>query len=302
MIDATQLRAFVEANPKLVTRRESTKYPGLYVLKYTRKVFYDALWNDLLEECRGLVLDADWNVVVQPFRKIYNRFERNTDIDRDEMVEWVCKVNGFMGAMTNVPGYGLVVSTTGSLDSPFVEMAEKYVTPAIREFVESTTGTTWIFEVCDANDPHIIVEDLGLHLIGGRGISQEFELFMTGEEDLDAIAKEIGVMRPWHGTCRFSDVVAMSKRCEHEGYVVYGLTSNTVLKIKSPYYLVAKFLARMKSEKFLERTANPEFKKTIDEEYYPLVDHLVANKDSYTLLDEQGKLQVIRAFLTDSTT
>jgi hypothetical protein len=42
---------------ELLTRKESTRYPGLFVKKYTRKVFYDNLWseNDELLEARGHV-------------------------------------------------------------------------------------------------------------------------------------------------------------------------------------------------------------------------------------------------------
>ena len=83
MITDLELRSYIESNPSLVKMRRSTRYPGLFVVKYTRKVFYDGLWNDVLEECRGLVVDADYNPIVKPFTKIYNRFERGTNIHRD---------------------------------------------------------------------------------------------------------------------------------------------------------------------------------------------------------------------------
>lgn len=50
-----ELRKFVEENPKLVSMR--TAGEGLYVLKYKKNVFYDNLWNDYLEECRGTIVD-----------------------------------------------------------------------------------------------------------------------------------------------------------------------------------------------------------------------------------------------------
>ena len=67
MIDIKKIREFVENNPGLVTRKESIRYPGLFVLKYKRKVFYDNLWTPELQELRGLVVDEDWNIVVHPF-------------------------------------------------------------------------------------------------------------------------------------------------------------------------------------------------------------------------------------------
>ena len=234
MIDIAQLREFIDANPKLITRRESTKYPGLYVIKYTRKVFYDALWNDLLEECRGLVVDADWNVVVRPFQKIYNRFERGVDIPRDEMVIAVRKVNGFMGAITwDRTRDDIIYSTTGSLDSDFAVMVEKH----LKCFVPAHHfgfPTTWLFEICDESDPHIIKENLGAYLIGARVISTGK---MLSEEILDAVAKAQGYLRPEWKVCRFSDVVQEAKTCKHEGFVAYNKHKKAVFPLGDCIYL-----------------------------------------------------------------
>ena len=73
MMTKEQMKNFVTNNPKLVTMKESKTYPGLYVLKYKRCVFYDALWTPELELCRGTVVDKDFNIIISPFVKIYNR-------------------------------------------------------------------------------------------------------------------------------------------------------------------------------------------------------------------------------------
>ena len=52
------IRRFVSENPDLVTYRQSKSHPDLYVLKYKKKVFFDNLWNNELEYCRGTVVDA----------------------------------------------------------------------------------------------------------------------------------------------------------------------------------------------------------------------------------------------------
>jgi len=62
-----EFRDYVLAHPKLVTMKEYTSHPGLFVLKYSRKVFYDAMWNDYLENCRGTVVDKDFNVISTNF-------------------------------------------------------------------------------------------------------------------------------------------------------------------------------------------------------------------------------------------
>ena len=101
----------------LIQRKKSTRYPGLFVKKYKKRVFYDALWNTDAEllEARGHVEDEDGNIVVRPFTKIFNRGEMNTDIDRDETCIGVYKINGFMACATYIPSIGKVIVTIGEV-------------------------------------------------------------------------------------------------------------------------------------------------------------------------------------------
>ncbi len=283
---------FVNENPKLVSRRESIRYPGLFVLKYSRKVFYDALWNDYLEECRGTVVDKDWNVVILPFRKIYNRGENGMDFPLDLKVEKVEKINGFMAAATYVEGHGVVVSTTGSLDSDFVSMAEKWLMPSIIPWIEERGhGFTWLFEICDPSDPHIIKELPGVYLIGARLIEYGG---MSSEDDLDYVALRMGVKRPNHIKLSFKTVLEHAKNYQREGYVVRGDNGQS-LKIKSPYYLLTKFIARANNSKF-EDIMNGNFDKTIDEEFYPLLAHLRKHRGNVMNMTEQDRIKYIGDF------
>lgn len=279
---------------ELIQRKESKRYPGLFVKKYSKKVFFDALWHtdDALLEARGHVEDADGNIVVRPFTKIFNRFENNTDIDRDEDVVSIRKVNGFMAAATYVPSLDkVVVSTTGSLDSEFVEFAEKYITEEVKEGIRSISRerpATFLFEICHPLDPHIINEEFGAYLIGCRYVDDESAYFSDEalETGLDFSARSLGVLRPEWKVCRFSDVVREAAECKHEGFVVYGKTSKTSLKIKSPYYLTLKACARKKDILSLD-------KQRVDEEYYELIDHLKENVEMFNALDEQARLMYI---------
>lgn len=301
MISAQELKDYVEANPRLVTRRESARYPGLFVIKYHRRVFYDGCWDDVLEECRGLVVDADYNAVIRPFTKIYNRFERNTNIHRDKPVLAVRKVNGFMAAVTHVRGHGVVVSTTGSLDSEFADLARKNLPETVDEFADN--GSTWLFEIVDPSDPHIIPEEAGAYLIGARPILDNQDYYSTPihESYLDGVAELMKVKRPeWKVYDRFSDLTDLMNDCRHEGYCVYG--DNTALKIKSPYYLVKKLFARMNSDRLLKMIDNDQaIRERVQEEFYPLVDFLREHKAEFAALDEQDRLGFIRDYFEEVT-
>ena len=282
----------------LVTRKESKRYPGLFVRKYTRKVFYDNLWhqNEELMEARGHVELADGTVVIRPFTKIFNRFENGTDIDRDELCLSVEKINGFMAAATYVPQLGkVVVSTTGSLESDFVGYAEKYITEEVKNYIQLSTQSrpaTFLFEICHPDDPHIIQEKFGAYLIGCRYVDDlsPYTSDTALETALDMVAENMGVMRPSWDVVRFSTVVQDAKESMGEGYVVYSLESDTVLKIKSPYYLTLKAAARRKDIMSLN-------KQNVDEEFYPLIEHLTLMGESFTMMSEQERLDYMREYL-----
>lgn len=285
---------------ELVTRKESKRYPGLFVKKYTRRVFFDNLWHENadLMEARGHVETADGTMVIRPFTKIFNRFENGTDINRDEVCVSIRKVNGFMAAATFVPQVGeVVVSTTGSLDSDFVAYAEEYITEEVKAKIKSgdmvSAGeVTLLFEICHPADPHIIPETAGAYLIGVRNVQSEAPYFTHDRKEsfLDELAEHLGVMRPSWDVVPFSTVVQDAQECDHEGYVVHGLTSKTSLKIKSPYYLTLKMAARRKDIMSLD-------KSRIDEEFYPMVEHLTKMGESFTIMSEQERLEYMRGFL-----
>jgi hypothetical protein len=288
MIDVKKLRAFVEANPKLVTVRPSVRHPDLFVVKYKNCVFYESLWTPELMETRGLVVDKDWNIIVYPFTKIFNRFENGTDIDLEEQVIAVEKINGFMGCLTYYNGQN-IVSTTGSLDSEYVGLAEQYLQDLV-----VPAGYTYMFEICDPEDKHIIEQVPGAYLIGVRN-NATYQ--MHYEWMLDVIARNrLKVKRPTWKKAKFADVVDEVSNSQKEGVVVYG--KNVTLKIKSPYYLINKFLGRKRADKLLDLLDDSnKIKQTIDEEFYPLIDHLVANKQLFVSLDEQARIGYIMGFL-----
>lgn len=298
-MNQNELKAFVEQNPKLVTMRESTRYPGLFVLKYARRVFYDGLWNDYLEECRGTVVDRDFNVIVRPFTKIYNHsVEARSPVFKDhEVVMAYDKVNGFMASVTTYKGE-LIVSTTGSLDSDFAKMAEEMIyktanVEAMKMACENGARTL-MFEVCHPSDPHIIPEQEGLYLLGVRGNSWDTLMghmaYETTAIMLDLIAKEIGVFSvPSYSVTTVGDLEKSMLTSKREGVVFYHVDGRAA-KIKTKHYLVQKLLARRKDITSLNM-------ELVDEEYYPLVTAARAEGERFTNLDEQARLVWCREFL-----
>ena len=284
------LKRYAEEHPDLVSIRISTRYPRLRVVKYKNKVFYRNLWTPELREMRGLVIDEDWNIIVRPFTKVFNRFENGMDFPLNKPVVSVRKINGFMAGITHDHDHGVIVSTTGSLDSPFVAMAEKY----LLQWKDSIPmGVTYLFEIVDPEDPHIVEEKQGAYLIGARSVASGTVL---SECDLDILAHELtGVLRPEWRVCLFGDVVNEVKNVRHEGFMVHDRKGES-LKIKSPYYLTKKFFARCRAEKLTAEWLRQN-RENFDEEYMPLIDYVAAHGDMFAQMDQEERKEFIEQFL-----
>lgn len=290
---------------KLVTKKTyiDGPYAGLSVLKYKNNVFWDNLWHTdtRLLECRGMVVDAEDNVIIWPFTKIFNRFENGTDLPLDQQVVCVRKVNGFM-ATAAVRGEKLLVSTTGTLDSEFSTLARKHLDELKFDRMAFPEDFTFIFEICDRSDPHIIDEEEGAYLIGVRDLASNG--VMVEEHKLDRIAEVIGAKRPTWGIVPFGDVVYNVQHVQHEGYVIRNIgtdeeNSELLMKIKSPHYLAKKFLMRGGDNKWDMIWDNPqEARKRIDEEYYSLLEWLrfAFEKEEWKALDSQVRREKIETY------
>ena len=287
-----ELRKFVQENPKLVAMRPAGE--GLYVLKYKKSVFYDNLWNDYLEECRGTIVDEDFNIVSYPFTKVYNYgVEAKAPVLSDDtVVDAYRKVNGFMVAVT-WHGDDILVSTTGSTDSDFVAMAKEMIRPNLARFrgvCEKHSTYTFMFECVHRNDPHIIPETEGMYYLGHRAKYWGSPVGVSKD-----MASMFGCYGAEHMRVSMGELKKLVKGVRHEGFVFYtddGVSS----KIKSPWYLTSKWVARNPRTDKLVNMQN-DIKKNLDEEYYPLVDAIRANIDEYTALDEQARLAWVRNFM-----
>lgn len=294
-----KLKEFVEQNPDLVKMKEVA--PDMFVLKYTKKVFFKSLWNEYLEECRGTIVDADFNVIQRPFTKIYNYgVEKQAPVlDDDTEITAFEKINGFMVAVTWYNDK-LLVSTTGSIDSPFVDMAMEYINQ-IKDEMDDFCGFykdfTWLFECCHPNDPHIIKQEPGLYLIGCRHKSWESHPLVLSEWVNISHAAALNIYKdivkvPKQYVTTIEGLKKTVKSVRHEGFVFY-TASGVASKIKSPYYLMAKWVARNPNTAKLMDLKN-DIKERIEEEFYPLVDKIRENIEEYTALSEQERLDWVR--------
>jgi hypothetical protein len=272
---------------------------GIYVLKYKKKVFYDNLWNDYIAECRGTIVDSDFNLVSYPFTKIYNYgIEKEAPVLSDDTeVLAYRKVNGFMVAVTFHNG-DVLVSTTGSTNSDYVVYAKEMMLRHMcwEDWLIALNGydlqdLTFMFECVHPSDPHIIPEEAGMYILGYREKSWGSKVGHNPSvmHDLRSL---FNCYMPEYHKITMAELKVMTKECRHEGYVFY-TADGVSAKIKSPYYLTSKWVARNpRTDKLVD--LNKDIKHNLDEEYYGLVDAIRANIVEYTAMDEQARLEWVR--------
>ena len=125
------------------------KHPeaDLFIYNYTPKVQYDKLWNEVTLQARGLILDADMNVVEKPFGKFFNLEELQPEEIPQLPFEVFEKVDGTLGILywiNNSP----FIATRGS----FVSEQSKHATGILynryrHTFDHLDKTKTYLFEI-----------------------------------------------------------------------------------------------------------------------------------------------------------
>lgn len=111
-----------------ITRK---KHPqaDLWIYNYTAKTQYQRLWTSETVQCRGLILDADHNVVARGFKKFFNLGETdNTTLENlpQQPFEVTAKLDGSLGILYRVNG-SFAVATRGSFDGAQARWATRFL-------------------------------------------------------------------------------------------------------------------------------------------------------------------------------
>lgn len=129
--------------------------PGLRILNYTEKAQFEKRWNDVTEQCRGLIVDEADEIVARPFRKFWNHSERPAALVPLMPCEITDKMDGSLGI-----GYyyvepcpdsdddtvHLAIATRGSFQSEQAKWATEWLTETWPEW-QPTLPVTPLFEI-----------------------------------------------------------------------------------------------------------------------------------------------------------
>ena len=281
---------------------------GFKIYKYSKSVHFKRLWktDPLLEKTRGLGVDIAGNIIVHPFDKIYNygEYDAGLNVDNNTNVQVIEKLNGFLGNISPHPIRNeLLLSTTGSFNSPFIQYISDFIDEKRKSILLDffkNNKMTLMFEVIHPEDKHIIEykdNEFGLYLIGARNLDINSNLL--SELELDELGKKLSFKRPNWYIAPFKEVLDNIQKSELEGYMIRDTDTNeTIMKIKTNYYLVTKFVGRMGSKMIshMYKNTNHFKENSIDEEFYPIVDEIVnnVNQDTFSNMLQEDRVTFVR--------
>lgn len=144
IIDAVLLEQAINAD---LIRVQKHSGAALYIYNYTERVQYERTWNELTLMCRGLVLDAAYNIVARPLPKFFNLGETADEQLPDLSFEVYEKMDGSLGILY-WNGVIPCIATRGSFTSKQALIA----TQLLHERLQGNTqildrSKTYIFEI-----------------------------------------------------------------------------------------------------------------------------------------------------------
>lgn len=261
---------------------------NLITFKYHRNVMYNYLWDKIpgILECRGHTYDMiTEKIVTLPFRKTFNYLENDTwkNVPLDTKVSMYKKFNGFMAAVSlrNVNGkLELVISTTGTTNSDYVDIAKRHLIPMLQDKV-LYSNKTYLFEIVDLSDPHIVNEPSGAHFLGSR-------------------CHNTGVFSPYHiGVNRMEmqlgEALEFVKTNLGEGFMLYDEQGNCC-KLKTPYYVGKKKIMRA-GPKLVQKIFEGEV-DMLPVEWHNPVNQMIRDEwpSSFNMIDAQARRLILEKY------
>lgn len=216
-VDWNTLNVYIDNN--LITANKHPEY-DIWILNYSPKVQSKKFWDEYTLSCRGLVIDAEGNILARPFQKFKNFEEHDpSEIDLNQDYDVFEKMDGSLIIIFYyAPRMTWIVASRGSFISEQAMEAQKMLTNDVFDYLN--IDNTYLFEILYPENR--IVVDYGnrreLVLLSRIETKTGFELFC---DDLISIySKYFTVVKKFD--VKITDLNELKKLEEEnkEGFVV----------------------------------------------------------------------------------
>lgn len=201
----------------------------LFIYNYTAKAQYERVWNEITLNCRGLIMDADRNIVARPFAKFFNLGELEETQIPNMPFEVYDKMDGSLGILywvENTP----FIATRGSFNSDQAVKATHMLHTTYADAIKHLNPDhTYLFEIIYPENRIVVdygaKEELVLLAVIDSATGEEFELPEIG----------LPLVKRYHGIHDFKELVSLQE-ANREGFVVK-FHNNFRLKVKFDEYV-----------------------------------------------------------------
>ena len=178
------------------------RYP-LWLYNYSKRAQHKEIWNEATCACRGMIMDAELNIVSRPFCKFFNHWEVTPDALPNEPFTVTEKVDGSLGISYWYKGVWRI-STRGSFNSRHAIRANQILRRKYASCIKKMQPEyTYLFEIIypenriivDYGDREELVLLAVIHTETGREITDfediGFPMLKTleGFDSLDDVLK-----------------------------------------------------------------------------------------------------------------
>lgn len=272
-------------NEELIKIKPQELSQNIVSINFSRKVFYEGLWNDLTSQARGIFINTDTHkVVARAYNKFFNIGEYGTLddlIDKSEFpIRAYKKENGFLGIVSYDKSLdSFIFATKGNMitdnegtDLSFVNEIKSIFNNTFndkdKEFLKEYilfNNVSLTFEVISLKDKHMVKynkdELILLDIIKNdlEFIKFDYVKVQKLAENLNIKCKELAYT--FKDKEKLKDIMKYAienKRVAHEGFVFEDKNYNTMFKYKSWHYAIWKSLRSVfnSSHKYDEKTFN----------------------------------------------
>jgi len=267
---------------KMLYKRKHPVY-DLWVYKYSHACKRNEVWNEITLMSRGLVLDADYNIIARPMRKFFNFDELPKDQIASIMTppfQVTDKIDGSLGILVRYRN-DYFIATQGSFDSDQAVWATNLLNTKYADKIRTldTDNYTYMFEIVYPDNRIVVDYGSFADLVYITKVDMR-----TGFEPLLQDSVEIE-MQPFRCVRRFKELEGYShlqlkqlNTPNKEGFVVQSEAGR--MKIKFDKYLELHHIVNRMSPtavwKILKNNTQDETRESLPEEIRPWWDRQVA--------------------------
>lgn len=239
LFDLFDDRLFYSMMEKGYIKAQHHPTAGYTIYNYTDKCTWDEEWNEVTLQCRGLIIDSDFNVVSRGMPKFFNSDqEQAPTLFLEDEVFVADKMDGSLGILYITPEGTECIATRGSFSSEQAEWATKWWWRE-RPEIALEVGLSYLFEIIYPEN-RIVVDygdKAGLVFLGT----------VDNETGRFSPRNPFGIDHaPKFDYQTWGEVLTAPERPNAEGFVITRKSDGAMVKVKyEDYKRLHKYMTRV---------------------------------------------------------